>query len=96
VSLGINAAGFDMALGVAGLFGRGDGLALDTREDEWRYRRTTVTDSTLYIFLTGMRSVVAKLASTADKMLEDMRKQREREAALQKQAEKAQTPPPSP
>lgn len=88
VSLGINAAGFDMALGVAGMFGRGNGLALDTREDEWRYRRTKVADGTLFVFLTGMRSVVARLAKTADKMLDDMRKEREREAALKRRAEK--------
>jgi len=96
VSVGVNAAGFDVALGVAGLFGRGDGLSLDiTTEGETRYRRTQVTDSTLFVFLTGMRSVVANLAKTADKMLDDMRKEREREAAMEKQIEKAQKPVPN-
>ncbi len=77
LSLGINAGGYDLSLGSAGLFGRGDALALDTTPGATAlYQRTQVKDATLFIFLTGIRNAVAKLAKSADEKLQEMGKAR--------------------
>jgi hypothetical protein len=78
LSVGINAGGYDLSLGSAGLYGRGDALAFDTRPDASAlYRRTEVTDATLFIFLTWIRNAIGKLAKTADQRLQELKKQRE-------------------
>jgi hypothetical protein len=81
LSVGINAGGYDLSLGSAGLFGRGEGLAFDTRpEASSLYRRTEVADATLFIFLTGIRNAIGKLAKSADEKLQELKK-KQREAA---------------
>jgi hypothetical protein len=74
MSVGIEIPGFDCSLGTAGLFGRGDALALDTSPDsEAPYHRTRVRDATLFVFITGMRSAVNKLMKTAEERQRDFR-----------------------
>jgi len=81
-SVGYVAGGYDLSFGMAGLLGFGDALAynVDAPRDE-TYRRTAVTDQTLFFFLSGAKSAVSKLASTADKKLQQLRREREAEEA---------------
>ncbi len=82
LSVGYVASGYDLSLGMAWLFGFGDALAynVDATGDDV-YQRTDVYDRTLFIFLSGAKSAVSKLASTADKKLQQLRRESEAEAA---------------
>jgi hypothetical protein len=81
LSVGLNAGGYDLSLGSAGLFGRGDALAFDTRPDASAlYQRTEVKDATLFIFLTGIRNAVQKLAKSADQKLQELKRARAQDA----------------
>jgi hypothetical protein len=66
LSVGIMAAGYDLSLGAAGLYGRGDALAYDVGNDAMPYQRTGVREATLFVFLTGMRNAISKLAKQAE------------------------------
>jgi long-chain fatty acid transport protein len=90
-SVGYVANGYDLSLGIAGLFGFGDALAyaVDAPSSE-AYRRTAITDRTLFFFLSGARSAVSKLASTADKKLQEIRREMEIEAAREEREERRQ------
>lgn len=92
VSLGYVASGYDLSLGLAGLLGFGDGLAyvVDAPQGEEPYRRTTLTDRTLFIFLSGAKSAVSRLASTADKKLQELRREQEAEAAREARRARAE------
>jgi len=79
-SAGYVASGYDLSLGVAGLIGWGDGVAYNTHAAAGdTYQRTDVFDRTLFVFLSGAKSAVSRLASTAEKKLLELR--RESEAA---------------
>jgi len=79
-SAGYVASGYDLSLGVAGLIGWGDGVAYNTNAAAGAtYQRTDVFDRTLFVFLSGAKSAVSRLASTAEKKLQELR--RESEAA---------------
>jgi hypothetical protein len=65
-SAGVTASGYDLSLGVAGLFGRGDAMAYDTADTASPYHRTVVHEGTLFVFLTGMRNAISKLAKHAE------------------------------
>ncbi len=80
-SAGYVANGYDLSLGVAGLIGWGDGVAHDTQVAPEIYRRTEVFDRTLFIFLSGAKSAVNKLASTAQKKLQQIRREIDAENA---------------
>ncbi len=82
LSVGYVASGYDLSLGCAGLLGFGDAIAYNIDGPDGNvYERTTVNDRTLYIFLSGAKSAVSKLASTADKKLQQIRREYEAEAA---------------
>jgi hypothetical protein len=73
LSLGITAGGYDLSVGSAGLFGKGDAQAYDTTaEAGGMYQRTTVREATLFIFLTGIRNAVGRLAKHADEKLQQL------------------------
>jgi long-chain fatty acid transport protein len=76
-SVGYVASGFDLSLGLAGLFGFGDGQSFspDATPEE-AYRRTAVRDGMLFIFLSGAKSAVSKLAAAADRELQERLKAR--------------------
>lgn len=82
LSVGYVAKGYDLSFGMAGVIGFGDAPAydVDAVPDE-TYRRTSVRDQTLFFFLSGAKSAVSKLASTADKKLQQLRREQEAEAA---------------
>lgn len=69
VSVGIMAAGYDLSLGAAGLFGYGNALAYDLANDAMPYQRTRAHEATLFVFLTGMRNAISKLAKQAEEKL---------------------------
>jgi hypothetical protein len=69
VSVGVTAAGYDLSLGATGLFGRGDAQAYDLRNESLPYQRTDVHEATLFVFLTGMRNAINKLAKHAQEKL---------------------------
>jgi hypothetical protein len=71
LSLGVTTSGYDLSLGAAGLYGRGDAMALDTTNAADPYQRTSVRDATLFVFLTGARNAITRLAKDAqEKFLE--------------------------
>jgi hypothetical protein len=77
LSVGINAGGYDLSLGSAGLYGRGHAQAFDTNPDASAlYKRTAVKDATLFIFLTGIRNAIGKLAKSADEKLQELKQRR--------------------
>jgi hypothetical protein len=69
VSVGVIAAGYDLSLGAAGLFGRGDAFAYDLTNASQPYQRTDVREATLFVFLTGMRNAITRLAKDAQDKL---------------------------
>lgn len=69
LSVGVNAAGYDLSLGATGLFGRGDALAYDLTDLGMPYQRTAVREATLFVFLTGMRNAISRLAKDAQDKL---------------------------
>ena len=83
LSAGYVANGYDLSLGLTGLFGIGDALAYspDAAASEDAYHRTGVTERMLFVFLSGAKSAVGRLASTADKKMQELRREREAEAA---------------
>jgi long-chain fatty acid transport protein len=70
-SVGYVASGFDLSLGLAGLLGIGDSQAFSPEApDEEAYRRASVRDGMLFVFLSGAKSAVSKLAAVADRELQ--------------------------
>lgn len=71
-SVGYVASGFDLSLGLAGLLGFGNGQSFnpDAIGDEV-YHRTNVRDGMLFVFLSGAKSAVSKLAAAADRTLQE-------------------------
>lgn len=69
LSVGIQAAGYDLSLGTTGLVGRGDALSYSPDDASAPYRRAEVRDATLFVFLTGMRNAISKLAKQAQEKL---------------------------
>jgi long-subunit fatty acid transport protein len=65
-SVGVVKAGYDLSLGVTGLWGRGDAMAYDLTDSANPYHRTLVHEGTLFVFLTGMRNAISKLAKHAE------------------------------
>lgn len=73
-SVGVTTLGYDLSLGTAGLFGRGDAMALDVTNAAEPYQRTVVRDATLFVFLTGARNAITKLAKEAQERLIENKK----------------------
>jgi hypothetical protein len=69
LSVGGHASGYDLSIGVTGLLGRGDAQAYDLTSSAMPYQRTQVRDATLFIFVTGMRNAISKLAIHAQEKL---------------------------
>ncbi len=65
ISVGLTRSGYDLSLGAAGMFGRGRGMALDLTNDAEPYQRTAVHEGTLFVFLTGARNAITRLAKEA-------------------------------
>ncbi len=88
VSAGYIGNGYDLSLGLAGMFGFGDALAYEPDGPNGAtYYRTGVTDRMLFVFLSGAKSAVGRLAATADKKLQQMhREDAVREAAAERDA----------
>jgi hypothetical protein len=73
-SLGVLRGGYDVSLGVVSSFGWGKTLGLFAGEiDEVSYRRTSIHEASLFIFLSGARAAVGRLADDAYKMLKERR-----------------------
>jgi hypothetical protein len=71
LSAGVTRVGYDLSLGVAGMFGHGNAMALDVTNEAEPYHRTAARDATLFVFLTGARNAITKLAKEAqEKFLE--------------------------
>ena len=71
LSVGIRTGDYDVALGVTGLIGSGDGYGYRLG-GATTYVRTGVEDQILYFFLSGAKRAVSRLARTAyDEVLED-------------------------
>jgi hypothetical protein len=69
LSFGIVSAGYDVSLGAVGKFGHGKAMALAVDSEDAPYRRTTVQENTLYVFLTGARRAVGRLVKgTVDRI----------------------------
>lgn len=65
ISVGLTRSGYDLSLGAAGMFGRGRAMALDITNEAEPYQRTTVHEGTLFVFLTGARNAISRLAKEA-------------------------------
>jgi long-chain fatty acid transport protein len=68
LSLGLIAGGYDVSIGAAGVMGRGDGQAYDLSPQAGSsgpFFRTEVSDRTLFVFISGAKSAVTKLAKAA-------------------------------
>lgn len=71
LSIGIAAEGYDLSLGVVGLYGRGHALSFNAdAEDTATYQRTRATDRMFFVFLNGVRNAVRKLAAEAGERLQ--------------------------
>jgi len=95
LSVGINNAGYDLAIGASGSYGRGDAYAFDTDSQadfSEPYKRTSVEDRTVFIFLSGAKNAVNRVAKQTVQKI----KERRREAAAREEAEAAAAPEPEP
>jgi hypothetical protein len=69
ISVGLTRSGYDLSLGAAGMLGRGRAMALDITNDAEPYQRTTAHEGTLFVFLTGARNAISRLAKEAQERL---------------------------
>lgn len=69
LSVGIRSGGYDLAIGAAGLIGRGRGLRLNPNPgvdpNPETYLPTNVESTTVYFFISGARQAVSRLARNA-------------------------------
>jgi hypothetical protein len=63
--VGLTRSGYDLSLGAAGMLGRGRAMALDITNEAEPYQRTTLHEGTLFVFLTGARNAISRLAKEA-------------------------------
>jgi long-subunit fatty acid transport protein len=73
LSIGFGAKGFGLALGTVARFGLGSALAPSGDETGAPYQRFSAREHTLFVFLTGARRAVSKLADAAIDMLNERR-----------------------
>jgi hypothetical protein len=78
LSVGIVASGYDVSIGAAGLYGRGDALAYNTNVADdpsdpayFSYVPTRVTDQTVFVFISGAKRAAQRLAKQTYKKVED-------------------------
>ncbi len=91
LSVGLNSGGYNLAIGASGSYGRGDAYAFDSdaqADSGAPYKRTSVEDRTVFLFLSGAKNAVSRVATQTM----DTIKERRREA----EAETAATPEPAP
>lgn len=69
LSVGLISGGYDLSVGAAGVMGRGDGQAYDLSRQSGPFFRTEVIDRTLFVFISGAKSAVTKLAKAAYRSL---------------------------
>ncbi len=77
LSVGLLARGYDVSLGVVSTFGWGKTMAFTPDELEARYRRTQVQEQTFFVFLSGARRAVGKLAEDTAEKLKQRRQQQD-------------------
>lgn len=86
LSVGFVTRGYDISLGAIGRIGFGEAMAFSADDPNARYVRTSARESTLYVFLTGVRSTVNRLARVTVQKLDERLEQMERK-------ERAEDPP---
>lgn len=70
LSLGLVSDGYDLSIGIIGVYGRGKALAFnDDPSNESTYARTTATDATFMVFVNGVKNAVRALAKRAEEKL---------------------------
>jgi long-chain fatty acid transport protein len=82
-SVGFGAKGVDLALGAVGRLGYGQALSPAPEGAKGAYLRSNAHEYTLFVFLTGARTAVAKLADVA---IDKINERREEAAAAQEAA----------
>jgi hypothetical protein len=70
LAVGLQSEGFDISLGMIGLFGIGHAMAFDNNPDSGSiYQRTQATDRMFLLFVNGVKSAISTLAKHAEKGL---------------------------
>lgn len=95
LSVGFDNGGYDLAIGASGSYGRGDAYAFDAdAEADFAepYVRTSVEDRTVFIFLSGAKKALTRVA----KRTVDAFKERRKREAAEEQAREAAFPASAP
>ncbi len=80
LSVGINNNGYDLTVGASGSYGRGDAYAFDASnaaDFSAPYIRTGVEDRTVFVFLSGAKQAVMRVAKQTVQKVEDRRREAE-------------------
>jgi hypothetical protein len=95
LSAGLMAGGYDLSIGAAGRMGRGKGMAYSAADFEFTYHRTNVEEQTVFVFISGAKRAVTRLAKQAYRKLRDRDEEPETKEPAPR-AEPAATEPSTP
>jgi long-subunit fatty acid transport protein len=93
LSMGLVSSGYDVSLGAVARLGYGDAMSFASSGGALPYQRTGAQEHTVYVFLTGARKAIGKLASKAVQKLTEVRGADDEEP--QKAQEEPKAPPPT-